>query len=99
MNTQQIIDIICKYFATQPIEKAWLFGSFARGEQGPDSDVDIMVVFDKDGKVGLFKYAHIMNELQEIVGRKVDLVVDGSLLPFAEETANRDRILIYERAS
>ena len=98
MNAQ-MKDKICKYFATQPIEKAWLFGSYARGEERPDSDVDILVVFDKNGKVGLFKYAHIVNELEAVLGKNVDLVVDGALLPFAVETANRDKILIYERAN
>ena len=36
---------ICDYFATQPVLKAWVFGSFARGEERPDSDIDLLVVF------------------------------------------------------
>ena len=94
-----MIRTICEYFATQPIEKAWIFGSFSRGEETPESDVDIMVVFDKKGRVGLFKYANIMNTLEDKLGRKVDLVVEGTLLPFASENAERDKILIYERAN
>ena len=43
------------------------------------------------------KYFGMWKELEELVGRKVDLVSDGTLLPFAQETANRDKILIYER--
>lgn len=38
-------------------------------------------------------------DLQELLGRKVDLVVDGSLRPYAAESANRDKKLIYERKS
>lgn len=43
MSTQDIKTIIAEYFKTQPVLKAWLFGSFARGEETPDSDVDILV--------------------------------------------------------
>lgn len=51
--TDHIISIIQEYFKTQPVEKAWLFGSFARGEETENSDVDILVVFDKNAKVSL----------------------------------------------
>ena len=60
--TQQIAD----YFKTQPVLKAWLFGSFARGEE---------------------------------VGRKVDLVEEGTLRPAVQKTANRDMKVIYERSN
>jgi predicted nucleotidyltransferase len=39
-----------------------------------------------------------MNDLEELLGRKVDLVEEGELLPFAVESANHDKKLIYERA-
>jgi predicted nucleotidyltransferase len=45
----------------------------------------------------LFKYVHIVNELQTLTGKKVDLVEDGQLKPFAEASAENDKILIYER--
>ena len=87
------------YFASQPIERAWLFGSFSRGEETETSDVDILVDFDKNVRIGLFKYAGIYGDLKELLGRDVDLVQNGSLKPFAVESANRDKILIYERAN
>lgn len=78
--------------------KAWVFGSYARGEEREDSDIDLLVQFDRENaKVGLFKYASIMLDLEEIFHREIDLVEDGALLPFAERTANRDKKLIYER--
>lgn len=95
-----MIQTICDYLATQPVLKAWLFGSYARGEETQESDVDILVKFDHDNAVvGLLQYCHIMNELSDRIGRKVDLVEDGTLLPFAEHTANNDKRLIYERNS
>ena len=43
---------IADYFKTQPIVRAWLFGSFARGEETPISDVDILVQFGDDLRTG-----------------------------------------------
>ena len=97
--SEAMIKTICDYFATQPVLKAWLFGSYARGEETPESDVDILVVFDHDNaKIGLMQYCHIMNELSDRLDRRVDLVEDGTLLPFAERTANQDKRLIFERS-
>lgn len=50
---EQMINTLRDYFATQPIEKAWLFGSYSRGEQTEESDVDILVTFDDKAKVSL----------------------------------------------
>ena len=48
-----MIQTIQEYFATQPIKKAWLFGSYARGEEQEDSDIDLLVVFDEKEHVSL----------------------------------------------
>ena len=100
MNNQ-LINVIRAYFATQPVLKAWLFGSYARGEQTPDSDVDILVVFDEENgrKVSLLRHIGIALGLEYLLGKKVDLITEGTLLPFAKETADKDKVLIYERAS
>lgn len=89
---------IAEFFKTQPILKAWIFGSFARGDQTPSSDVDLLVVYDDEVGVSLLKHASMIVELEKLLQRPVDLVEDGTLLPFAIESANRDKILIYERA-
>ena len=93
-----MIDNIRQYFTTQPVKKAWLFGSFSRGEETAESDVDILVEFDRTGKpVTLLTYARIWRELEERLGRSVDLVEEGTLKPYAVESANHDKQLIYER--
>ena len=97
ITKNSIIPSIQGYFATLPITKAWLFGSYSRGEESAESDVDILVVFDKNAKISLFKYADIICQLETILNHRVDLVEEGTLLPFAQETANKDKILIYER--
>lgn len=99
MSEQAMTRLIAEYFSTQPIMKAWLFGSFARGEQTPLSDVDLLVVYDKNARVSLLKHASMICDLEKLLDRSVDLVEEGTLLPFAVESANRDKKLIYERAS
>ena len=90
---------IAEYFKTQPVVKAWLFGSYARGEQTEDSDVDLMVKFDRSLPIGLFAFMRMHRELEEKLGRKVDLVEEGTLRPAAQLTANRDLKVIYERSN
>ena len=89
--------LIADYFKTQPVLKAWLFGSYSRGEQREDSDVDILIVPDQG--VGLFKLSGMHLDLQDILKVRVDLITEKGLLPFARESADRDKILIYERAA
>ncbi len=97
MNTKQIAKLTSGCFKTEPVEKAWLFGSYSRGEATEDSDIDILVRYDDNAKISLLYISHLIGVLEKILHRKVDLVEEGCLLPFAEETANRDKILIYER--
>ena len=93
---KNIIEALRLYFSTQPVLKAWLFGSFSRGEETKDSDVDIMVSLAKSTPIGL-KFFGMWSDLEELLGRKVDLVSEGTLLPFAKESVERDKILVYER--
>ena len=94
----KIVRSIQDYFRGEPVNKAWLFGSFSRMEERPDSDIDILVDLDRTVHIGLLQYAGMVNALEKILGRKVDLVAEGSVKPFAEEHINHDKVLIYERA-
>lgn len=58
-------------------EKLWVFGSCARKEERPDSDVDFLVKFN--GDIGMFEHFDFEKEMSETVGRKVDLVNDIAL--------------------
>ena len=93
-----MLETIRAFFASQPVVKAWLFGSYSRGEQTEESDIDILVDFDREhATIGLFEYVRMINKLKALTGKEIDLVENGSLLPFADETAQRDKLLIYER--
>ena len=97
MSTQVMTQKLAEYFKTQPVLKAWLFGSYARGEETEDSDVDLLVAYDDNEDVSLFTIGGIYMDLRRILGREVDLVEEGTLRPWAATTVDRDRILIYER--
>ena len=53
MGKTALIRLIANYFKTQPVIKAWLFGSYARGEETEKSDVDIIVSLDYSRRIGL----------------------------------------------
>ena len=97
MSSQVIQQTIADYFKTQPVLKAWLFGSYSRGEQKPWSDIDILVELDDKQPIGLLKFSGIICDLEDLTGHKIDLVEEGTLKPFAIESVNRDKKLIYAR--
>jgi len=63
-----------------------VFGSVVRGEEGPDSDIDLLVTMEKGRSY--FDLVGLWQDLEELLGRKVDVVTDGGLSPYL-----KDRIL------
>ena len=74
-----------------------LFGSVLSDEFHPDSDVDVLVSFKDDAGWGLFDFVDMIDELQAIFGRKVDLVEKDSLRnPFRRQAILAGNEVIYE---
>jgi len=94
---QAISNSLQSFFPAYPIEKAWLFGSYARGEETDKSDIDILVKFDKKAEISLFDYVRIMDKMEKLLHKKIDLVSEGGIMSFAKEYIDNDKILIYER--
>ena len=88
---------IQRYLTDTAVIRAWVFGSFARGEETQDSDLDLLVSYDKNTALSLLGTIRYQLDLEKITGRQIDLVEEGSLKPFAQASANRDKYLIYER--
>lgn len=95
---QAIEETIRNYFKTKPVQKAWVFGSFARGEERPNSDVDILIQFIPGTRMGL-AFCGMICDLEEALNRPVDLVREGCLKPFAIESVEHDKVLVYERGN
>ena len=87
---RQLREVLAKY----PVKAAYLFGSYARGDERPDSDVDIYVQVDyEEGRFGLMQLSALMLELEARSGKKVDVgtQMDERLYRFAAD----DLTLIY----
>lgn len=72
-----------------------LFGSAARGNLRPESDIDLLVVFDKEALVTLFTLIDLQAELSELLGRTVDLVPKGGLKPALKPEVLAEARVLY----
>lgn len=97
LERKKLVERIEKYLSNQPIEKAWLFGSFAREEESYDSDIDLLIRFRQPHKIDLFEYVGMRQDLEDITGRQVDLVEEGQELPKIRGIIEQEKRLIYER--
>ena len=94
---QNIVNKLQTFFPAYPVEKAWVFGSYARGEETRKSDIDIMVRFEKNADVSLLDYVRIMNKLKDFLRKKIDMVEEGQLHTWVQESVEQEKILVYER--
>jgi len=74
------------------VSALWVFGSVARGEARPGSDVDLMADFDPDARLSLVGLASLRAELSDAVGAPADLVERGALRPVVREAAEREAV-------
>ncbi|HYE48957.1 MAG TPA: nucleotidyltransferase domain-containing protein [Azospirillaceae bacterium] len=74
------------------VAHAAVFGSLARGEAGPDSDVDVLVTLAPDARLGLIGYAALGRRLGEIVGGPVDMVNRRALRPRLRPEIEREAV-------
>ena len=83
---KRLIDKNVGYFATQPVVKAWVFGSYARGEAHSGSDIDILVAFDKEAKVSLMRH-FLVHGYYQVDPDEVWNVIEKELQPLKEQVA------------
>ncbi|MDH3743655.1 MAG: nucleotidyltransferase family protein [Acidobacteriota bacterium] len=79
------------------ISRLALFGSAARGELGPESDVDVLVEFTPGRRVGL-RFITVQEELKALLGRRVDLNTRAFLSPHFRDRVEAEAIPLYEAA-
>ena len=88
---------IREYCASQPIRRLSVFGSAARNELTPDSDIDFLVEYEPDASVGLFAMARQMREFSEICGRYVDLCTPKGLSKYIRDEVIASAQLLYAK--
>ncbi len=79
------------------VSKAWIFGSYARDEKNYLSDIDLIIDVPARKDFSLFDLFQIQHDLENFLGKKVDIVIKGALKPVAWQTAQNDLKLIYAR--
>ncbi|MDO6413738.1 nucleotidyltransferase domain-containing protein [Sphingomonas sp. BIUV-7] len=77
------------------LESLALFGSTARGEAGPDSDVDLVVRLDRARSIGLFHFAAIRERIEDMLGVSVDLLAEPIEKDRLRERVERDRVAVF----
>ena len=91
----EMIKTIQDYFKTQPVLKAWVFGSYARGEATEDSDVDILVDLDYSQPIGL-EFVQMQLDLQSLLRKSIDLVSSRGVSKYIKPYIDTDKKLLYE---
>lgn len=95
MTAQSIKRKIIPILKRQGVTRAALFGSASRGEMKKKSDIDILVKLKK-GK-SLFDFVGLKLELEDKLGKKVDLVMYGAIKPRLKDIILKDEKIIYEK--
>ena len=83
-----------KFEASDFVEEAYLFGSYARGEATPESDIDFMIVLSRSVGLDFFGLYHFLSEEFD---KNVDVITEREALEIMPESIERDKIKIYER--
>lgn len=80
--------------ARYPIQSLGVFGSYVRGDATTSSDLDVLVAFNADAHLTLFRLAHLENELSELLGVKVDLVEQENIKPRILKNVAKDLVMV-----
>lgn len=91
----ELEDVVKKVLVPYGVKRVYIFGSAARGEENPQSDLDMLLVFEKP--VGLLAIARIERELTERLRRTVEVVTEGAISPHLRAIVEKERVLVYEK--
>ena len=96
ISTTDISTAASRVLAQYDVSEAYLFGSFARGEQTPDSDIDLRLVCGNTMTIG--KLYELSHELEMVLGRKVDIVTNPPehMRPAFRKSIEQDEVCVYE---
>ena len=85
MNSEQALSILRRHesdLRARGVRRAALFGSIARGDNRPDSDIDIMIEIEPEASIGVFEYAELKEFIASLFDGPVDVVSRENLKPF-----------------
>lgn len=94
--TEQQKHMIQAYFKDKPVLKAYVFGSYARGDADERSDIDLLIDWDYANMKG-WDYVGYLNDLKRIMNKDIDFVSQRWISPYISKYVDRDKMLIYEK--
>ena len=98
IESMNLDEVNCKkivsFFSEKPVLKAYLFGSYGRGEGREHSDIDLLVELDHSQPIG-WDFIQMQLDLQELLEKKVDLVSARGLSRYIRPIIEKEKVLIY----
>ena len=98
MNREQVIATLRAHepeLRQAGVVRLSLFGSTVRGERHSESDIDLVAAFDKTRQISLLDVIHIENQIADLLGEEVDLLVEGTLQPHVKENVAREAVRAF----
>lgn len=98
MDRQAVIDCLKQnrsHLEAMGLARVSLFGSTARGQAGAASDIDLAVSLDESAGIDLFRLAAISEQVRQMLGLEVDLVIEPARSPRLQAEIDRDRLRVY----
>ena len=98
MNRDQVIATLCAHereLRDRGVLHAALFGSVARNEAKPESDIDILIELEPDAPVGVFEYVGITQYLADLFPNRVDVANRSNLKALVRPSAERDAVYAF----
>lgn len=92
MDKKKLFATIAACLKKEGAIKVSIFGSYARGDETKRSDIDVLVKFIRP--IGFFKLVQIENDLSDLIGKKIDLVTEGSVHPLIKERIQDDLVIL-----
>lgn len=93
MSRDEIYEKIIELLKKQGARKIAIFGSYVKGEEKPESDIDVIVEFSD--RKSLLELVRTERELSETLGIKVDLLTEKSISPYLIDTIMKEMEVIY----
>ena len=93
MNRNTILERIAQALKEQGATKVAIFGSYARGQEKQESDVDVLVEFSE--RKSLLELVRIERELHEMLGIRIDLLTEKSISPYLIDNVRQEMQVIY----
>ena len=98
LRQENIKQLVQKYFKDKPVNKVYLFGSYARGDADEKSDVDLIVEIDDTKKrLSLFDFIGLQLGIENSLNKKVDLVESHLFFPRIKIQAEKEKLILYKR--